>query len=624
MLGGSLNNNDTFKKILSIGYEFETHDYAKFSLHTNGRTLINSDLVLRNIPDKIEDNTVKIVDDNYLLVRIPIHEKEEEKEEKKEEKKEEEEEEKKKEEEDEMAEFQRIYMEEFGELEEKEATEKHLNESYLEYFNENRKKDNKKIIKFQVTNDIGDGFFAEMLANNCKKIRLPKNKMYFFRTNAGKVFDLKFAENIVEDCETFSGVEYVVTYYKPTQQNPNIILETFIDACSRILDHLGDLEKTMGTLLISDAEAVYTTIGKLEKSRKIYHKPNTNLFYLDTYDDEDWVKTRAPRNIKDAIFIPQMTFRCKSSDAIDIMKDILNKDPQYKIGKTTIKEQIKEYEDIIKVEKMVDDLIAHHNTTSESPILLSTDIGKTLKCYIFLIFYKIYNYVQNHKDLLSKKYYLKDFLTYSSRHSNYDLYIRVKQILKKHYRLRTSKKVLEFFYQPTFFKPLYDFPNYDEDEFDEKGNYIYGDGLKDNLKKTNKNYGNPLYSLSSYFEFFEKPLESEFVDEWFIYSKTDVFSTTFDLKNDVILLENRYFKDEIGLWLRNNVNPNIHSNQLNIREMYQLVSALYGKDVGKLMNLEMDVRELKLTKKRKPVLKHRKNLKSDKNNRKTVKKTKHN
>lgn len=594
MLGGSLNKNDTFRKILSIGYEFETHDYVKLSLHTNGRTLINSDLVLRTIPDKIESKNVKTLDDNYLLVRIPIDEDKEIVEQK----------ERKHEvfkEEEEIAALEREYMKEFRELEHEEALAKHENESFLEYFNENRKKDNKKTIKFQVTNDMGDGFFAEMLAKDCKPIQLPKNKMYFFKTNSGKVFDLKFAENITEDCESFSGVEYVITYYKPKRENPNIIMETFVDACSRILDHLGNLEKTKGTLLISDKQDEYKTIGKLEKKRKLYHKPGTNLFYLDTYDDDDWEKSKPPRNILDAIFIPQMTFRCMAFDAIDIMKEILNKDADYSIGKKAIKAHIREYDDVIKVEKMVDDLIMEYNKTATHPISLSTNIGKTLKCYVFLIFYKIYNYLQNHKDLVSKTYYLKDFLTYASRHSNYDLYVRIKEILKKHFHVRTTKKIHEFFYQPNVLKALYDFETYDEDEFDKKGNYIYGNGLIDKLKKSNKNYGNPLYSLSSYFEFFEKPLKSEYVGEWFIYSKKDVFSTTFDIKNDTILLENRYFKDEVGLWLRNNVNSKIHATQLNVREMYQLVSTLYGENIKQLTNLEMNIKEKKLTKKCKKI-----------------------
>jgi len=44
-----------------------------------------------------------------------------------------------------------------------------------------------------------------------------------------------------------------------------------------------------------------------------------------------------------------------------------------------------------------------------------------------------------------------------------------------------------------------------------------------------------------------------------------------------VLLENRYFRNEIGLWLRNNVSRDIHTNELSVREMYMLVNSLYGK-----------------------------------------------
>ena len=45
--GGSLLADKKFKKILSIGYEFETHDLTKLSLHQNKESLINSTLTLR-------------------------------------------------------------------------------------------------------------------------------------------------------------------------------------------------------------------------------------------------------------------------------------------------------------------------------------------------------------------------------------------------------------------------------------------------------------------------------------------------------------------------------------------------------------------------------------------------
>jgi hypothetical protein len=638
--GGSLNANKTFKKILSIGYEFETHDIAKFSLHTNGKTLINSDIILRSLPKKIRAESVAIVGDNYLSVKIPIEDEEEEEEEEEKSKSKsrsksksksrsksrskgeededelyrqymeeygedegsdsEEEESESDEEEDELSEFEREYLEYFEGEDEEEELKKRENDLYMEYFNENRKDDNQEHTKFQITNDIGDGFFGDMLAKDCKDLTISKNHMYFFRTNAGKMYDLKFAESITGDCRTFSGVEYVVTYYKPKQKNANIILETFVDACSRIIDHLGDLQRTRGTLLIAKGKNDYKTVGNLEKTRRIYQKPNTNVFYMETYDDDDWKAGKKPKTFGDFIFIPQMTFRSRAVDAIEITKEILKEDESFKVGRTLIKAHKREYQDAIKVEKMVDAVFAEHNKTAKKKIGMNTVIGRTLKCYVYFIFYKIYFYLQGHVDIFSEKYYLKDFLTFASRHTNADYYVRVKEILAEHYGITDTKDVFDFFYKPQVLKGLYDFEEFKEEEFDESGEFIYGDGLNEKLPKKHENYGDPIYSLSSYFHYFENPASAIYLD-WFLASERDAFSTTFPIKNDEILLENRYFKDEVGLLLKNRVNKNIHGTQLNIREMHQLVSALYGeKNAKKMMTLEMNPQTHKFTRKCQP------------------------
>lgn len=253
--GGSLISDKTFKKILSIGYEFETHDLAKLSLHSNKKSLINSDLVLRSLKNKIDRNSVKVIDDNYLSVRIPI-EKEgkiltENNESEESESEETNGDDNEGEENEEMDEDEREFMEAFNyEIQ----LEKHENDSYLEYFNENRKHDNKETIKFQITNDITDGEFDSMIKEYCRDLTIPKNEMYIFKTKGGKVFDFKFSDKLTNNCKTFTGVEYVITYYNPKKDNPNIIIDTFIDACSRIIDHLGDLKKTTGALMIADNE----------------------------------------------------------------------------------------------------------------------------------------------------------------------------------------------------------------------------------------------------------------------------------------------------------------------------------------------------------------------------------
>jgi hypothetical protein len=584
-IGGGLNSHDVYKKVLSIGFEFETHDLAKLSLHQNGKTLINSDISLREIKKRAETGDVKSVGDNYISVKIPV-----------------------KldnsktgagEEDVTMNELQKEFLDQFEDVETSPGETK-----FLEYLNENRQKDNKETTKFQDTNDIGDVEFGDMLEAECEDLDIPKNEMYYFKSNTGKIFDIKFSESM-DLCKTFSGLEFVVTYYKPKQKNSNIIVDTFVDACSRILDHFSNLKKINGSLLIKKGKNEFKTIGELKGNRKLYNKPGTNLFYMDTYDSESWWEqghgTRTPNGAR---FIPQMTFKSKAIDTLDIIKELVNKDNRYKVGKSAIKYHETEYNDVINVEKIVDKLISAFNNSSSRKISSSNGMGKTLKFYLFFLFYKLSRYIESHAKILSGgDYYLKDFLSFSSRHTNYTLYARIKEIMAKHYDVVSTKELVDFFYQPEILKEMYELSISSESDY-ENGKFKYEDAELIDLPKRSKNYGDPMYSILSYFKYFEDPVtkkkgdrDYETSNDWFVDSGIDVYSTTFELKNDEVLLENRYFRFEIGLWLRNNVSRDIHTDELSVREMYMLVNSLYGKNSKNMMNLELDPKSHKLTKK---------------------------
>jgi hypothetical protein len=595
-IGGGLNPHEAFKNILSIGFEFETHDLAKLSLHQNGKTLINSDTTLRGIKKKIVTGDVKTVDDNYLLVKIPIKldnsttgvSEEDAK----------------------MNDLQKAFLEEFENLEEDAR-----GAEFLEYLNENRQKDNKETTKFQDTNDIGDVGFGDMLEKECEDLKIPKNEMYYFKSNTGKMFDIKFAEDM-EMCKTFSGLEFVVTYYKPKQKNENMIIDTFVDACSRILDHFGNLQKTSGSLLIKKGKDEFKTVGQLEGNRRLYNKPGTNLFYMDTYDTDKWKKERATRTPKDAVFIPQMTFKSKAINTLDIIKELVNKDDKYKIGRQAIEQHKFEYDDVINIEKLVDELIDEFNKTTKKKISTQRGTGKILKFYLFLFFYKLAKYIEYHSKILyGEDDYLKDYLSFSSRHTNYTLYVRIKELLTTYYGVANTKELINFYYQPEILKQMYEASGFTEDDYEENGDYKYEDADIIELPKRSQNYGNPMYSLYSYFKYFEDPVTKKKGDpdyktenDWFVDSGIDVYSTTFELKNDEVLLENRYFRFEIGLWLRNNVSRDIHSDELSVREMYMLVNSLYGKKSKQMMTLELDPNSHKLTKKCKSGYKRAKNF----------------
>uniref|UniRef100_A0A6C0B216 Uncharacterized protein n=1 Tax=viral metagenome TaxID=1070528 RepID=A0A6C0B216_9ZZZZ len=599
MQGGTLFSDAAFKKILSLGYEFETSDLAKMSLHDNKRTLVNSDLSLRLLKEKIQRGSIKVVDGNYLHVRIPIAKKgqvietvltEED--------------------DEDTLEFLRQMQEEEPEEYEKEMQAKREkqaqaliemeNDSYLEYFNENRKTDNPDVIKFQITNDLGDTMFGEMLKAHCKELTIPKNDMFLFKTNKDKIYKIKFSEDIAKNeyCESFSGVEFVVTYYNPKKDNANIVLDTFVDACSRIVDHFGDLKTIKGTLMSNDNQKThYVPIGAIGNERNLYRKPNTNLFYMDTYDDEN---VRRLKNYGDAEFIPQMTFRCKAADAIDIMKEILRDSPDFKSGTRLLDTMSYDFLCLEKVDKAVHATFAKYNETAEHKIELNTVMGKNLRAYMFLIYFKLYMFIINHAKIFSKKDYLKDHLVFASRHPNIELYERIKQILKQHFNLSSAEKTIDFLCYSEALKILYEPPTedefFDEDDFEEDGTYKYnGNAHSDVLEEYQTNFGNPLYSMKSYFEYMERKEE-----DWLKAKKLDVFSTTFELKNDEILLENRSFRFAIELYLRNKTNVTVTKDALTVKDMHKIVTALYGKkSIKRMMTLSKHPSKQTLTKKSK-------------------------
>ena len=167
----------------------------------------------------------------------------------------------------------------------------------------------------------------------------------------------------------------------------------------------------------------------------------------------------------------------------------------------------------------------------------------------------------------------------------------LEEILKNEYGIEDKDEIMKLFYQPDILETLYSREKNEEDEeelkilawnFTEQGTYKYNENaFKDDLPETDPNYGNPLYSMLSYFKYFEQKRE-----DWLMVSKFDVFSTTFDLKNDEILLENRAFRFEIALFLQNELDSNMAEEEtLTVRDMYKIVNKFYGKNINKMMNI---------------------------------------
>ena len=478
--GGDFSRHDSFRNILSIGYEFETHDLAKLSLSDG--VLINTSItnpemskrITNGLAEKIDDNNYEIIDET---------------------------------------EDDALY--------------------YTEYFDEYDGVVSDNVM--HITNDIGSTPFEIMLNRKCNKLSdeeddedVPKNDIYVFKS-VDREFDIHFDSTMLNrSCSVFSGVEYVMTYMRIKRSN-DIIMQTFLNACHRIFSHLDKLEKIPGQLFLKDG----SKIGHLE-SRMLYHKPKTNVYYLQTHDSDVHFNEYS---LGKSSFMPQMTFRANNRHIIQIMKDIVDI-----TNLTTIKRTkriiMAEKNTLSDIESCIGELFEKYNASSKKA--LTKQNINNITAYLFMIFYKIYAFVEEYQftDQEDAENYFKDYLSFASRHNNYLFYEKIKEALNPRYGKDTPSVILDIINQP-----------------DVIGKYFYSGrkkkALKTRLYPGDKHYGNPAYSLLSYFQHYETPTIKDESDtdpqrEWFISNNVDVFSTTFDIPSDgSIIIENRLFFYEL-------------------------------------------------------------------------------
>lgn len=504
--GGDLKHFPVFEKILSIGYEFETHELAKLSLARDGKTMVNTNLNMRYIDMSNPPYTITKLDNHsYNLKSLKKRAKTE------------------------VSEFVNITFEE---------------------------DDN---IKMHVINDMGHSDFQDVLSEACKphENHVSKNKMYIYKTPAEK-YNIEFLmaeENSA--CDIFSGVEWLVTYYKP-KQSKKIILDTFIDASMKLYNHLQSTQPIAGNLYYTH-KRVDDKLGELE-NRPLYRLPDTNLHYLPTYDTDDPISTKG---ILDVMVVPQMTFRCSILDALDVMKRI-------------IKDVDREHSKIKEIERTVLALIEGYNASAspEWQIPIADDVGKKVLGYLFMIYYKLYAYIDFFSKLDDKEGdYLKNYLTFSARNSNFEYYEMIKELLENYYAENASsdiqEKIIEIIMaivdQPQVLKKL----------------FVRDKGAFDTiLTVDDEGYGDPAISYISYFKFFEEPSEEAFEREtfdWFAFKKYE-FTTTFPIENDTILIENRLFVHELFRLIKRYNIPGIkhETNSISVRNLKRLQSYLTG------------------------------------------------
>ena len=458
--------HNVFKHILSIGYEFETHDLSKVSLVDD--QFIVSDTTNPGLKAKLLSGEAKPLDDHSFALPHP----------------------------------------------------EYVNDPDMDGDVPNN------AIMMHTTVDFNEETPFDSLLSGCENGN--KNSLYAFKL-ARKTHPITFAKDLVENsCANFSGVEWIVTYYHPPS-SPHIILNTYVDACSRIMDQLAGFETLTGKFIIRDTKEV---VGY--PHRHLYHKPGTNFYLLQR---NDGVQTmRNTFTLDRTEIIPQMTFRVRAEHAMDVMQAMLTFTPTRptRMGMNLKKLQ----EEFSRV---------HACATSIFPK------NKQAACYLGLILFKVAVYVNRFSRRSEDSgYYFKDDLTFAVRHSNVVLYKRLRELVDT------------------------DLPYSAMDVYD------YSKAAVSKLiPSTHPDFGNPKVSLRSYFEYLEK-------SDWFEDQKIVKYIATFEFKDDTLIVEHREFGPTIATMM---TDRNIHVKQFAptvhmIQTLNEaLVSEKQAKRIhGKIMN----------------------------------------
>jgi len=460
------------------------------------------------------------------------------------------------------------------------------------YFDENEYTDiiDTPELKFKITNDSAeDSQFNEELTeifdshrdddDDCNKVifklNIPKNE-YLKQTK----YDIKIREPDLElhNCSSFTDVEWIITYYKP-EISKNVILNTFYNSMVLLKEHLSKLKTIHNSnLYYLNEENKYVQFENA-KIKQVYILPGTSLVYYNNsiYDVKNY-------DINESLkIVVQMTFSCDILYVFRIMKKLLSIEytsKQLEIVKKYLEKSNKNIENINELIQqtmanesfdldavdnaleIVKKLFKSYNSDKEnSEYLFVSDNTNTkkLKMYFFLIMYKLYiylnSYLQNKED--NNESLFKKSLSFAVRHNNYFLYLEIKKLIRhifaSEFKDKDEKfindKIIEIINnivkpigkEKDLFNLIYKF-KYAKDR--KKELYAL---LKSNPEETETHYGNPLYSISSYFVHFENPVIEEGEDEgdekrdWLVSNGVDEKSTKFELHDDTIIIEFRDF-----------------------------------------------------------------------------------
>jgi hypothetical protein len=416
-----------------------------------------------------------------------------------------------------------------------------------------------KNVSFQITNDKSDS--GIILAERCYEN--DEGTYYFTEKKSGN--ETKIVILPLKDCSPLSFVEWVATYYKPNPSK-NIILETYINTIDNLVRHLNELEKIEGSMIFKGDNV---DIQIKPENRILYHKPNTNLYYLQTHNTK--VINRL-LDIDDISSISQMTFACNVENVFYIMKTI-TKD-NFKTIKSFDKIFNKRFEDLNKLEKCIEILFQSYNEKEEEYKFTFTKKNKKLfnqiSNYLALILYKIYMYLTVYLKNKKKVNYFKDVLFFNCRHSNNKLYIELKKCLKLFFSEKLAyiddtekNKIVANIVKKIVVQKDILLKHFLEQPSDIRRGALDTSNV---VEKSSTGYGNPYFSFDSYFDFFEDPVisddENYDINDWFQYKDVDVHSNQMEINDNIVLVEYRAFSKSLAIYLRDVANKNLNKDIL--------------------------------------------------------------
>ena len=502
--GGDINLNRIFRRILSVGFEYETNFLSKLTFVEDYdeegnpiQILLNTDTARDNIAD---------------LERADL---------------------------DESDPYYDDYV-----LRQNETME-------LPLMDVNGKRDSNS--KFYVTNDIASSPFLKYLEQYCSN-EIPKNQQYKFITKTGEDYNIHFSYwNEKTDCSVFADVEWVFTYYKP-KISSNIILDCFFNSIHNLNMHLQDMEPVEGHLEIKVGDEQFP-VGK-PITRKLYKSRKDNLYYLQVHHHD------SNFTLKDICLTMQMTFSTHITNAFDVMKAILVDNIQSIPAETELSER--RYKMMKRIEMCGERLFKSYNANNERKIRIkkNTMQYREMTNYINLILFKLYIYYNLYLPVDKKdRGYFKNKMFFNPRHTNVILYEGLKELLSKTmgWSEEESIDVIRklFVQENVLLKELLENPkNVRKNAFK----------MENRMDRGATKYGDPYYSLISYFEFFEEPDDSEknktgegeyMYYDYLEYAEIDALSNKFPYNNKIVLIEMRSYPRLISAYLKKLATPEL-------------------------------------------------------------------